>query len=1079
MKRAWSTEALWRRLRGFSGDESGQSLLVMALTIFGLVITTMLIVGVGEVTTEQIRLQHAADAAAYAGAQIQADCMSQIAWCNEAMAAVYARLVRLAVDNTVMAVQAELANPEPWWQPTVAGLPAVDSVLIPGTNPGVATQQAQVARDLAEEWIPRGEIWLRRLSRVQRAIAIMGPSLIEHQVWHTAQANYYTDRNRDGSHDKLLRIALWPHAQFYPDEPQKVDLNIFKIGEAGEYPNGWRLTSNTHPYFVMEASHLTHAATEGTLHDGTPYTSEEDRYHLTVTNNTDGGIHVTTIEPYIRSWSPHNADRWTQHFTWTDDEGQSQVIIVMLDGDGDEFYVINGVVVVPQPNGVTVGGTTYGYDANGNMTINGVPVANATTIEVNGVQVPVQGQPYIPVGPGRMTMNCVYTYGNMEVSFRGEGIRIRYGTPAGMVNVTDDTQARINWLTTAEADGRWVRRGHHHSAWGWENRHRHDRRLHRMCTIEEGAQFLYESVLIGTHLKDMDMIRLASHGIHRNNDWSDAGEPTPRWRVPDQGLYPEVEHDATIQPDTADYVENASGLWAHYPLWARPQRDPDDPADRNFGGFFDIAAGRPHSPYSYSQTRVSPYVAMTYGVNPYLDMDQEPMSPGRYAVIEWVEEVDPDNPDGGVGYWRVTEQAHPYTRVVYHPEGVPDELVSNVYPARTLGAGGAPGFWIERFATREQRIARQEQLMEAFRSVNRDVSTVEIEGLYFTQPFVPFRDPRDGEVKLQVFCPLGSMPKFRRAPRYYNPAVPLHVNPADSGDVEAYRLVMQGEPAYVRRYIQHAYERYNDALVRRPVSRRSMDQDYNARTWEGSRDFFSVVVDFDNPTTFQAPLQATSEVFRRGTIVGVHAPESISWLSNLLGGADTRDRDDARRGVGLVNPLRITAEPGEDSRKWTSGTFAFSAARVFVRAPDGRMITNFAPDNAALGTDMIGRQVSAQRQAWLGSDHNLFEPSWTAALVPIRDVVRLEDVYWPDEIEERDDNAVAFVMRQFFGRRSGGYNNWWRLSITESGHGQIPSDRRVHRSVESITAPPMQRGREGRRLFTRYESLDIDDLVRH
>lgn len=1091
MKRAWSVQALIRRLRGFSGDESGQSLLVMALTIFGLVISTMLIVGVGGVTSQRIRLQHAADAAAYAGAMIQADCLSQIAWCNDAMAAVYYKLVRLAVDNIVMSVEAEMANPDPWWDPDgIEGLPSVGDVLDEvAPDRAEVVRRADETRDLAAEWIENGEVWLRRLSRVQRAVAIMAPSLIEHQVWHTAQANYYTDNERDGKHDKALRVALWPHMQFYPGAAQKWDLNIFKTGEPEVYPNGWELSSNTHPDFLMRATHESKR--------DIPFSGEENRYALSVIRGTQ----ETTIDPLvIQSWEDHPGN-WTQYLSFTDEHGDSHEVITI--GDGSMF--LNGQLVKALEHGSEVDGRRFEV-IDGIMYLDGKPVTEDTTVEVNGVEVPLVLSPWI----GNFNVvTLTWVIDGIAITCHPGGIRFRYSTPAGWVNVQDDDQARINGLTTANADGRWTRYGHYDSEWQWANRHRHDRHLHRMRTIVDGEQFLYERVVVGTLLKDMSWMRLATHDLHRSGDWCpERGEPDPYWRLPDQGEYPEAEFDWTALSDSADFDEfgsEADTAWAHYPLWARPVRDPHDPGrddprleDRDFGGFFSLASGRHRGGYSYSQTRPASYVQNVHDSgNPYLDRSELVTTVSPKYYVEFITTLIPDGSGGlkrvplirGDGTPRVVEEdeegnflVNSYTRIVYHPDDVSEDWIDTAYPLRRIGEGmlveGAPGFWIERFDQVEGHdydemneyellIAREDRLLAAFRRAHPEVPEI-------GRPFITFQDPRDGKYKLQVFCPLGSVPKFRRAPRYYTNryggnSVPVSAHGTwSAGGVQEYREALETYPAYYRRYIRDA-----------------------AGTISG-RDYFTI-----NLSGISSPLQATSEVFRRGIVVGVHAPESISWLAKLFGGADTirRDRraktDDLRRRldqdqstdplrfIGVVNPLRVTAEPGTDPHKWTSGSFAFAAARVFVRSPDGRMITNFDPANAGLGTDLIGRMVSESRQKWLGSDRNLFEPTWTAALVPIRNAVRLEDVYWPDEIEERDDNAVAFLMRQFFGQRGGRDRNWWRLSLAESGDGQRTSDRRVRRSVEAITAPPMQGDRAGHRLFTNYESLDLDDLIRH
>ena len=64
----------------FWGDESGQAIVFGALTLFILVLAVVVVYNVGAVVAERMQLQQAADAAATAGAQIEANAISSIAW---------------------------------------------------------------------------------------------------------------------------------------------------------------------------------------------------------------------------------------------------------------------------------------------------------------------------------------------------------------------------------------------------------------------------------------------------------------------------------------------------------------------------------------------------------------------------------------------------------------------------------------------------------------------------------------------------------------------------------------------------------------------------------------------------------------------------------------------------------------------------------------------------------------------------------------------------------------------------------------------------------------------------------------
>ena len=82
------------RIRKLSNDQSGQAIVFGTLTFFMLVLSVVVIYSVGAVVAKRIQLQQAADAAATAGAQIEANTVSSIAWMNDAMAYIYYNVCR-------------------------------------------------------------------------------------------------------------------------------------------------------------------------------------------------------------------------------------------------------------------------------------------------------------------------------------------------------------------------------------------------------------------------------------------------------------------------------------------------------------------------------------------------------------------------------------------------------------------------------------------------------------------------------------------------------------------------------------------------------------------------------------------------------------------------------------------------------------------------------------------------------------------------------------------------------------------------------------------------------------------------
>ena len=71
-----------KRLRQLPGDDSGQSALFAILTLLLLVIVIAYAYNVGMTVSQRVRLQNAADAAAYSAAVVEANSLSSIAWLN-------------------------------------------------------------------------------------------------------------------------------------------------------------------------------------------------------------------------------------------------------------------------------------------------------------------------------------------------------------------------------------------------------------------------------------------------------------------------------------------------------------------------------------------------------------------------------------------------------------------------------------------------------------------------------------------------------------------------------------------------------------------------------------------------------------------------------------------------------------------------------------------------------------------------------------------------------------------------------------------------------------------------------------
>ncbi len=82
-------------------DESGVVLAVTVIVFLSLFMMASAVYSVGETVRQRIELQNAADAGAYSGAIVEADCLSRIAAVNRAMSWQYVQMCRMEMDYIV------------------------------------------------------------------------------------------------------------------------------------------------------------------------------------------------------------------------------------------------------------------------------------------------------------------------------------------------------------------------------------------------------------------------------------------------------------------------------------------------------------------------------------------------------------------------------------------------------------------------------------------------------------------------------------------------------------------------------------------------------------------------------------------------------------------------------------------------------------------------------------------------------------------------------------------------------------------------------------------------------------------
>ena len=163
---------LSRGLRRVHQNENGQGLVFAAITLLFLTYFAGAVYRVGFLSSQKMKVQNCADAAAYSMALAQANGLSTLAWINEGMAAVHYQLMKYAIDVIVAAVDQEyILDPAlgdtgsprrpPGWQP--------DRHYTDAERQAFKDRYQETYR-IASENIPIGKRYLKELSDLQKQV---------------------------------------------------------------------------------------------------------------------------------------------------------------------------------------------------------------------------------------------------------------------------------------------------------------------------------------------------------------------------------------------------------------------------------------------------------------------------------------------------------------------------------------------------------------------------------------------------------------------------------------------------------------------------------------------------------------------------------------------------------------------------------------------------------------------------------------------------------------------------------------------------------------------------------------------
>lgn len=229
-------------------EEDGQVMLLALITAVFLVLVMAFPLNVGWTISKRLRLQNAADAAAYSAAVVQADGLSAIAWLNNAMSWCYQRQYGLALKFSTYGVYAQL---ERWGDEKGVNKPTnedydLDGVdwykdfkdKIKGKTPihafteFLGSEARLINRDRNSYSAERRtlEMWTRMLRIAAEEIARRLPDMMRFEAMRIAYIDTYdgTVGNNPGKNQVYMA--------FFPDEnSDPVQLRFAPCRDAGQY----------------------------------------------------------------------------------------------------------------------------------------------------------------------------------------------------------------------------------------------------------------------------------------------------------------------------------------------------------------------------------------------------------------------------------------------------------------------------------------------------------------------------------------------------------------------------------------------------------------------------------------------------------------------------------------------------------------------------------------------------------------------------------------------------------------------------------------------------------------------------
>ena len=451
----------------FGREQRGQALVFGAVSLLLVAGFVALVYNVGRAAQRRVQVQMAADMTAYSGAAIKANALSSIGWINDGMAQVYYNMMRYAVDVNTAGLAAELEYRQN------------GKVLDPS---GAGYRAYQEAYDRAREWIPRGKEWLLDLSRIENAIALVTPRLMQEEMYEVALAA------------GAERISMYPSHRLFPREGSETHFLI------EQFPNGWRITNLANGEMVWvyreltddgkKQWHIVYARGDGTQEEVTIL--EDVPGERWVITRTPPGDTITIINHPDLGWIVHGRPQ----------DPQRQVNIQFISVDMDDDGVYEGTRVTFQGESQIFkreGGDLYIWDPQAKEYVN--VTSNETTIGGVNVAVNVTNRIHFP-GAIVDIGTPVHVYiGQAHIVLR-DPPTIHTGLGPVHIGITgfDADSFSISVmgfnLNIAQADGRWRKYFDAHEELWWRHR-----LTEEPPTSGADRQWRYDYEYMGAHMR--------------------------------------------------------------------------------------------------------------------------------------------------------------------------------------------------------------------------------------------------------------------------------------------------------------------------------------------------------------------------------------------------------------------------------------------------------------------------------------------------------------------------------------------------------------------------------------------------